>query len=85
MIEQNSLLAVHLIFHKCCEFYGLGLLDELVRVVVFCVYCSLLNVILCCAGERPENPQDLLQEVQEAPAPQSYPVQEGEGFSLCTG
>lgn len=27
MIEQNSLIAVRLIFDKCCEFYGLGLLD----------------------------------------------------------
>ncbi|KAI3351570.1 hypothetical protein L3Q82_020410 [Scortum barcoo] len=40
---------------------------------------------LSCAGERPEDPQDLLQEVQEAPTPQSHPVQEGEGFPLCTG
>uniref|UniRef100_G3PZQ5 Ribosomal protein L36a n=1 Tax=Gasterosteus aculeatus aculeatus TaxID=481459 RepID=G3PZQ5_GASAC len=36
-------------------------------------------------GERPEDPQDLLQEVQEAPAPQSDPVQEGKGFPLRTG
>lgn len=38
-----------------------------------------------CLGERPEDPQDLLQKVQEAPASQSYPVQEGEGFPLRTG
>lgn len=29
---------------------------------------------VCFAGERTENPQDLLQEVQEAPASQSDPV-----------
>lgn len=55
------------------------------RCGILCILHVCSNVILCCAGERPENPQDLLQEVQEAPAPQSYPVQEGEGFSLCTG
>lgn len=60
MIEQNSLLAVHLIFHKCCEFYGLGLLDELVRVVVFCVYCTsaqmLFSVLCRWTSRKPAGP-----------------------------
>lgn len=45
----------------------------------------MLNVFLTCPGERPEDPQDLLQKVQEAPAPQSYPVQEGKGLPLRSG
>lgn len=36
-------------------------------------------------GERSKDPQDVLQKVQEAPTPQSYPVQEGKGFPLCSG
>lgn len=43
------------------------------------------SCVFCSSGQRPENTQDLLQEVQEAPAPQSYPVQEGKGFPLRTG
>lgn len=45
----------------------------------------MLNVFLTCPGERPEDAQDLLQKVQEAPAPQSYPVQEGKGLPLRSG
>lgn len=44
-----------------------------------------LLFIAVLLGERAEDPQDLLQKVQEAPASQSYPVQEGQRFSLCPG
>lgn len=58
----------------------------MVRFQIVCYQQLLLQVcLLCCPGERPEDPQDLLQEVQEAPTPQSYPVQEGKGFPLRTG
>ncbi|XP_055583065.1 60S ribosomal protein L36a isoform X2 [Falco cherrug] len=36
-------------------------------------------------SQRPENTSDLLQEMRQAPAAQSHPVQEGEGLSLRPG
>lgn len=65
--------ACHLLSVSCFLHLPLGLL-------LLCLF-----IILCSPGERPEDPQDLLQEVQEAPAPQSDPVQEGKGFPLRTG
>lgn len=46
---------------------------------------ALTGFSLSPQGQRPENPSDLLQKVRQAPAAQSYAVQEGEGFSLRPG
>lgn len=61
------------------------LLNLKATVFIFCVLKCHLFLDLFCLGERPEDPQDILQEVQEAPTSQGDPVQEGEGFPLCTG
>lgn len=66
------------------------------QLLIFCIFCEtrlalalggimIWHYACFSLGERTEDPQDLLQEVQEAPATQSDPVQEGQRLSVRPG